>query len=466
MQGVPKNIIDNGLPPLGSRGASSSSAHYDKGRQAAFIIEERELGLVIAEPPLVRAPSRLWFDSDENPNALAWGSEKDIQRNVVTALKDVLTAAGIGAFVSVQEDLTMFSINSRQQKSDVYLVKQKTVPIGIVEVKKPTENIFDKNEVNGQIYDYMMALRSFSGLRYVFGILTTYEQWRVCWLPDANQLAQAEELPPPVERRFQLWSFLPPTPQWVADSNLPDQNKDKVQHRDERQFYATPLYSCTHPSLPLILTSAVRKMERSPMQPAPSIHYLMEGTGLLAKRDMFCWAEKSLIDIVFGVELTDEDNVFWLLADLHGGADGNVLLASTPQGKGCVVKFSRRNGEEALLACRREAAIWTNVWGRKAFALKLGQNDAVVMPYVNPCAGSGDPFDPPPHLRAATRAAIAQLSQHRIKHDDLKWSHVGRYLDTAGEEKVVLFDLAQVSGDIETEEAKRSMEEALGLGEE
>ncbi|KAL6071664.1 hypothetical protein QOT17_006095 [Balamuthia mandrillaris] len=324
----------------------------------------------------------------------------------------------------------MVSIHSGQQ--NVFPVKQKTVPVGVVEVKKPTENTVERD--HGQTFHDMMALRSFSGLRYVFGILTTYGKWRLCWHEEAHHLAQSRA----AEGRIELSSFLPTIPQWVAGD----------------------------PSLPLILTSAVRKMERSPVQPASSIHCLLEGTGLLVNAETFSWEEKSLSDIVFGVELTAEDNVFWLLADLHGGADGNVCLASTPQGKGCVVTFSRRNGEEAGLACRREAAIWTNVWGRNAFALKLGQNDAVVMPYVNPCASSGHPFYPPPHLRAATKVAIARLAGHRIKHDDLNWRHVGRYLDSTGEEKVVLFDLAQVTEGIETEEAKRSMHEALGLVEE
>lgn len=53
----------------------------------------------------------------------------------------------------------------------------------------------DKPALLGQIFDYMCMLRTQHGLRYVFGIVTNYAEWRVVWLPDTDTAAQATELP-------------------------------------------------------------------------------------------------------------------------------------------------------------------------------------------------------------------------------------------------------------------------------
>lgn len=43
----------------------------------------------------------------------------------------------------------------------------------------------------GQMYDYLLLLKSFHGVTEAFGLLTTYEQWRVCWLSSADGKTEA-----------------------------------------------------------------------------------------------------------------------------------------------------------------------------------------------------------------------------------------------------------------------------------
>jgi len=45
------------------------------------------------------------------------------------------------------------------------------------------------------VLQYMCMLRTQYGLRYVFGIVTNYAEWRIVWLPDSDAAAQATELP-------------------------------------------------------------------------------------------------------------------------------------------------------------------------------------------------------------------------------------------------------------------------------
>lgn len=40
-----------------------------------------------------------------------------------------------------------------------------------------------------QVVDYMIDLRNVFDVRYVFGIITTYDEWRVFWLEDTERAA-------------------------------------------------------------------------------------------------------------------------------------------------------------------------------------------------------------------------------------------------------------------------------------
>jgi len=74
------------------------------------------------------------------------------------------------------------------------VMNERGVPVGVCEVKKPGRTIINSPVVHGQIYDYMLRLRSFHGLKHVFGIVSTYEQWRLYWLDDCCSAATATDL--------------------------------------------------------------------------------------------------------------------------------------------------------------------------------------------------------------------------------------------------------------------------------
>lgn len=74
--------------------------------------------------------------------------------------------------------------------------------IGVVEVKKPGNGGALQNPyVQGQIFDYMLRLKSFFGLEHVFGILSSYKEWRIYWLPSSNVAAGAMTIPVPGQEK-------------------------------------------------------------------------------------------------------------------------------------------------------------------------------------------------------------------------------------------------------------------------
>ncbi len=73
----------------------------------------------------------------------------------------------------------------------------------MVEVKWPTFNLDDVEtvepsqgqEIFKQLLGYMITLRHAHGVKHVFGIMTTYEKWVICWLPEADDLARSTVIP-------------------------------------------------------------------------------------------------------------------------------------------------------------------------------------------------------------------------------------------------------------------------------
>lgn len=47
----------------------------------------------------------------------------------------------------------------------------------------------DNNVLLGQVFDSMMRIRTFAGVKCVFGVITDFCTWRICWFPDSNETA-------------------------------------------------------------------------------------------------------------------------------------------------------------------------------------------------------------------------------------------------------------------------------------
>ncbi|MHB1873111.1 MAG: hypothetical protein ACYCT1_20030 [Steroidobacteraceae bacterium] len=121
----------------------------------------------------------------------SWASEADIQRKVTVVFGDAITDSGLKQVLRCLNELSIFKL-----RADIWVVVNNTgSPVGVVEVKKPGSKIMGSEYVHGQIYDYMMRLKSFHGLRNVFGVVSTYVQWRIYWLSDCDDIAAAEQVP-------------------------------------------------------------------------------------------------------------------------------------------------------------------------------------------------------------------------------------------------------------------------------
>lgn len=81
--------------------------------------------------------------------------------------------------------------------SDFWIIRSNDFrPIIAIEVKSPDENgdILNNLKVNGQMFDYLMSLKSFYFNGVTYGILTTFKHWRFCWLKNTNDSAESNQV--------------------------------------------------------------------------------------------------------------------------------------------------------------------------------------------------------------------------------------------------------------------------------
>lgn len=186
-------FFKHGIPPLGKRSGSKSKDSVSKEKHDdAVVIEKKndEAFGLLSDEILSRLPATsVWVNFDEN-GELDWGSESDIQGFVKNVLQAAIRTLGLTGTIKCFNELSIFDL-----RPDIWLICSDGVPIGVVEVKKPDKSDILRNEyVQGQLFDYMLRLKSFFGLEHVFGILSTYEEWRICWMPQSQKAAVATKI--------------------------------------------------------------------------------------------------------------------------------------------------------------------------------------------------------------------------------------------------------------------------------
>ena len=297
------------------------------------------------------------------------------------------------------------------------------IPVGVCEVKRPGKHIMNSPYIFGQIYDYMLRLRTFHGLKHVFGIVSTYEQWRLFWLEDCCDAAISTVLPsnnpdsaasnsfsssPSVQAPYSLPHLIPvsalltsasasssfssPTPiscsasgNDTKDDPPSEEGKEEEQEDAEsdeaeliessklddatRILCGTAIIEWNHRNLPLILCSVLHKMAASPVSQVqlvdPMRPYIIIDSNQWYWATVYfnsgCTSRHSFLN--YSKMPTRKANKFILLRDLHGGADGRVWMVCTEAGLVGVLKFGQfRERETDLAAVKARLEQEAKIW--------------------------------------------------------------------------------------------------------
>eukprot|EP01133_Synstelium_polycarpum_P015459 gene15459-18342_t len=330
-------------------------------------------------------PSPIWSLSEVTTTngTICYGSECDIQILVSLVLAELIGACGLVSKVQCFNELGITGM-----RPDIWVVLSHGAPIGVVEVKKPGSKILDNLHTHGQILDYMLRLEHLYGQVNVFGIVTTYKDWRVCWLQgESDTTAQAKS----ISNSFEPHSIESPS----AEPTLPT----KVL---SRSLYGSGVISYTDNTLPRVIMSTILKMYYSPRRHVP----------LLSEQ---------------GSRI-----------DYRGGAHGRVWMCCTTSGNVFILKFAQPASEQTNKSeeekneentsgkkmLTNEAAVWKSIYKLPALVKQWSSSWALMIPFVI-SASETDWLDE--GFKAKVKETIILFARSGYLHNDLHHRHVAKY---------------------------------------
>ena len=471
MRAWPDASVLDGLPELGEKTYSTASASVNKAHASAKI-KLSTFNLLTVDQYVVQRTGRSAIWGNKRDTRLVYSTEEDISRFVQEVLRDAVSA--LPALQSVEVRIVP-ELSAFGEKADLWVLARLGVPVGVVEVKKPHEAILQNESVAGQLLDYMKRLRSFFGLSDIFGIATTYEEWRIFWLKDCDAAAASCSMTGATTSEAVPLQGVPDIPSWggrdetpamdIATSSPPTPVKDRLVHAGNVLRY-------NDPQLVPTLLSVLMKMVSSPVKRArnlvdPDREYIVVNSSSWFWTRLF---GDFKINTRSAMPRTDATS-FILLAHLGDGGFGRVWLAATHGGSLCVIKFGK---DGTAWNPDHEALVWKSAWKLNARVLQLAGRRALLLPYLLTCQRAGPTGPDAVAVRLATVRAIERMAAAGWEHTDLarpdndqpKWAHVGLYRQ-GGELKALLIDLGIVrkvlKSDVERAGAVARMRAALGL---
>jgi len=392
--------------------------------------------------------SELWVQAHRSrENTLEFASEQDVAAHVRQVLLDVIGATRLNQlelFLEVQ----VLSI-----RPDIYVVTLKGIPVGTVEVKKPGPRAMADPKVLGEVFDQLQHLNSCFGVRS-FALLTTYNQWRVCWLlddEDVNSLARAEEgeehsdcIPTtpvkagsPAEPDSPPDAFSPSKSLAAPYPTHPEEDEPPLEHTPvERNLAVSRVYDAQEDPAGVlhVLASVLTKMCHAKIVP-PTLEGRLDRVVRVFNQEAFLWEQVHLPKgLVWDMCPAASTTRFLIWDDLGRGRDGRALLASSSGGCVCVLKFFF--GERVV---DTEYAMWHRAYADEQFTkivriVSVAGQRALLLPRFAP------PRRTSAELAQIRDVLVNNFAKRGLVHDDVTWRNIGLLGDRA-----FIFDLATVA---------------------
>eukprot|EP01088_Endostelium_zonatum_P014368 TRINITY_DN3137_c0_g1_i1.p1 TRINITY_DN3137_c0_g1~~TRINITY_DN3137_c0_g1_i1.p1 ORF type:complete len:560 (+),score=54.73 TRINITY_DN3137_c0_g1_i1:25-1680(+) len=377
------NIVTSGLPPLKFKKIKPSSTHSKARFQKTKFKYEA--------PKLVSdVQSSIWGEYNPKKGAfLDYDNEADIRGYVTLVYKEILISAGLHWVIKTREERSLLAF----RPDHTALNRGKNRPIGVGEVKPPLPNSQDPQQSSfGQLYNYLQTLKHRQGVKKPYGILSTYEYFYICWLPESDT--------------------------------------------GEQRIVYGEAFKWDDKRLPYALAAVFTIMLKSEV--------IRVGVGIDRKRLYMSAKVKSVewtsvnwkCDKINYNKMPSANNTtFYMLKDLGGGKDGRVHLACDDRGQVCVIKFFK-TPEKAKV----EKKIWDEINKTKLSQdqyvrlMKLVECRCLIMPFV-----ANLPTKDRRSTNPKVMKALVEMANLGYTHKDLKWEHVGLI-----DEQIVFLDFSDM----------------------
>lgn len=414
---------------------------------------------------VLRAPNIIWRDAKirekDGGKYLCYSSEDDIVFFIRSFLTDVLLA------LKIQLDFNA-EVTIKQIRPDRYVLLMGMYLVGVVEVKRPGNNVLLEPTVLGELLDQMLLVEGFYGMGPVIGIITTAKEWLVSWFPvDSEAL---ERVDPPEA------SFTTPMKQEYSSTSIetkghnppggtPSQQLGTIHSIDEVIDASLDLEDeVTHEMDRLLCTTRVMNIYEDPIC---VLQHLCGAFQLMSKAHLHHTAKlpRCLLKFHKGVHTVTfhpvsydtvhskvdfnkfpNKNVKTLVAleDLGRGSTGKAWLCVTltkPHSASCVLKFDNEDSRSEKLIKERE--MWNLLYPEFSTMVKLEHwsgADALVMPHFSTVLES----EREQYKDEILQVLITRFEKNGKVHRDVRWRNIGKYRSRDGAVALVVFDLYDV----------------------
>ena len=182
--------LKDGIPELQQNLTFSSPSVPSEKEHALCDRFEMDLPFFPSVPEeVLNAANTIWEMVHTRSNGVKfryYSSEDDIAYLVRRYLESILSALNLPLDFNAE-------VTIKQIRPDICVLLMGMYLVGVVEVKKPGNNVLLEPTVLGELMDQMLLVEGFYGMAPVIGILTTAEEWLVSWFPvDSDVLAHVD----------------------------------------------------------------------------------------------------------------------------------------------------------------------------------------------------------------------------------------------------------------------------------
>ncbi|KAI3660491.1 hypothetical protein MP638_004320 [Amoeboaphelidium occidentale] len=377
-------ILQAGFPALETC-CLDSKPSQSQAKTVGFTLHEKEVQLPIFDDmQLKKDISMVWKTSRK------WDNETSIRTMVQLAIDDCINAACVSKNLRTTQEVTFVSVNAKKiDRTDLALVRDAvtSVIIGAIEVKKPPIekqrgiHEFDMDNA-GQLVQYMYDIRSNFGVRFVFGILTTYEKWRFFWFEDSDEAMLCDSLDSFVD----LCTKSPPSTPIDTSTNDKSSTAGYAVIPSDTVVRKSLAYDYNDKSLVYTLCTLLLKWINIPCD---RVHGFLRPNRLYQvgeqnwKKYSFRKLPSNLESFTYEFPPHGNTNTFYFLHVYQKTGDGKVALWSTGSGRIGVAKFfiNKDIHKQALMA-QNEQERWREFWEVETFVLRMFGLHVLMMPFV------------------------------------------------------------------------------------
>ena len=440
--------LEEGPPTLQRFGVSETgpSIPRDKDHAKVRSAAVKEFGLLGDETFEEIKDYRTGFNVQNG--IVTYITENDVANLVERFLSGILDALGLLDIVGVYSEAGTFRL-----RPDLWLITVRSVPVGVVEVKKPDKpgqgfKALDHPNVLGELYDCMKHLPNFYGVHPAFGILTSMNSWRVAWFPDeeTDELAAASEELEDADHHLPDISDSAVAPHLLLEEQPEANAAEQTVDEDvgQRALHASRIFSReeTGGVLTRAIASALLKMLKAKKTPLESPFAKLEECTILkfvkGDDERATWTHLTLKDGPKWDKIANPKKNLYAIQDMGYGAHGRVWLTCSYSGAVCVLKFAL-DGKKELLD--KELEVWNKVYPDiPVFREEWCGEPALRMPH----------FSQVPKSEYSSSVELARKTltddHHRkgFVHQDVSWRNVGIKLLPNGEKEAIVFDMGSI----------------------